>query len=485
MMDKYKAVAITKLGLSEMKSKLKIDFTSGTDMLGPLHLAKSSEQDKLDFQIRIRETSPQPSTEIMLPVESATYDLDKLLSRLDITRDKLFWIHPRAGGTLRRHIVDMLIANLDERKPLIQILVGPRQVGKTTAVKHLIKEWSDDTHYATADSFVGDFAPWLHKNWQAALQKGENTLLVLDEIQKVTNWKEHVKMLWDKTKGRGIKVVLLGSTSLNDCLMGHETESLAGRFITNYVPHWSYPETREAFDTSVEEFTLLGGYPKAMEFSSDHEKWFEYVGRSIINPIIDVDIFQQGNFKKIENLRRAFKVLSQNLNGDVNYSRLLKEIQQTGNIDIVKRYLNGYYGSFLMSPISNIDDHGNIDSRKHSKLMVNCSAVYTYGRGSLTKLSEDPTRFKQSVASELKRIPNNSFGYWQKSEDVGMDFIIKTTDNSVFGIDVEGTEKPWSASRSYDSFRKTFKGARIVSLNTDNYGDFLIGQRAFLEASAI
>ena len=478
-------MAITKLSVPELRTKLGIKFTKSEDVLGPLFLAKNAENDSLKFQIRIRETSPAPSTEIMLPEGASSNDLDELLKRMTISRRELFWIHPRVGGTLRRHVVDMLISNLDESEPLVQILVGPRQVGKTTAVKHLINEWSAGFHYATADSVVDDFEPWLQRQWQKALLMGEGTLLVLDEIQKVENWREHIKALWDKTKNRGIKVVILGSTSLNHCLTDQKKESFAGRFFPIYVPHWSFPETKEAFGSTVDEFSLFGGYPKAMEYLSEQSKWFDYVGKSIINPIINVDIYQQGKFTNIDNLRRAFKVFCQHAFTEINYTSLLKEIQQSGNTDIVKKYLGGYYDSFLMSPVHLIDDNGNVDTRKQPNLMMNCSAVYTFGTNKIEGFSDDPVLFRQSIAGELKRIPNKSFGYWQKSEDVGMDLFIRTTDNNVFGVVIEGAKSKWSATKSYDSFRKTFKNGRIVTINPDNYSSFLEGQRAFLEVSAI
>ena len=179
-MDKFKVMAITYLELPEITAKLGLEFKKSYDVLGPLHLARGILNGSIQYQIRIRETSPKPSTEIMLITETAVNDLDAILKALNLTRKELFWIHPRAGGTLRRYVVDLLIANLEEPKPLVQILVGPRQVGKTTSVKHLIKEWDARTHYISADNIVDDYGPWLEKQWQEALQKGEGTLLVID-----------------------------------------------------------------------------------------------------------------------------------------------------------------------------------------------------------------------------------------------------------------------------------------------------------------
>jgi predicted AAA+ superfamily ATPase len=448
-------------------------------------LAKGVVNESVEFQIRIRETSPKPATEIMLPIATAVADLDVILKELKINRKDLFWIHPRAGGTLRRHVVDVLIANLEEQRPLVQTLIGPRQVGKTTSVEHLMKEWGAAAHYASADSIVDDYGPWLEGQWQEALQKGEGSLLVIDEIQKIENWQEHVKLLWDKTQARGLRVVLLGSTSLNHCLTPSGRESLAGRFNSIYVPHWSFLETREAFGVNSTDYSLFGGYPKAMELSANKDKWSEYVGKSIINPIIDVDIYQLGNFKRIESLRRAFKVFCNEVSTEINYTHFLKEIQHTGNTEIVKRYLEGYYDSFLLSPINLVDDNGNLDYRANPKLMTNCPAVYTFGRSSFDDFSKDSVRFQQSVAGELKRIPNLTFGHWKKSETVGMDFFLKTTDNNTFGVFIEDEKGVRSATKSYDLFRKTFKGSRILSINQGNFSSLLEGQRAFLEMASI
>lgn len=484
-MEKFKALAITYLKAEEVKAKLKIEFKKSSDMLGPLYIGENPKGSDVLYRIRIRENSPQPSTEIMLLEENATNDLKIILKSLSISKDDLFWVHPRAGGTLRRSVVDNLIANLEQDEPLIQLLIGPRQVGKTTAVEHLMREWEYGKYYASADSIVDDYGPWLESIWQGALGKGEGTLLIIDEIQKIDNWVEKVKLLWDKTKKKGIRVVVLGSTSLTHFLTNSGSESLAGRFNTLYVPHWSSPETTEAFGTSFSHFSLYGGYPKAMELSQDPQKWNDYLGQSIINPIIDVDIFQLGNFKKIESLRRAFKIFCQEAYQEINYKHLLNEIQQTGNIDIIKKYLDGYYDSFLFSNLKHIDDNGNEDSRSNSILMANCPAIYSFGRNSFNSVSADEIRFQHSVAHELKRVAHLSFGYWQKSDDVKMDFFIKTKDNKQFGVFLDVNRRAGSSTKSYDQFRKTFKEARVVSITPDNLKDFSKGPRAFLENISI
>jgi len=348
-----------------------------------------------------------------------------------------------------------------------------------------MNEWHAPTHYATAVGIVDEHNAWLEDQWSSALRKGKDTLLVIDEIQKVPDWKELVKFLWDKTKSRGIKVVLLGSTSLTDLLGSRSKESMAGRFIPLYVPHWSYAETAEAFGVDAATYSLFGGYPKAMEFVENPAKWQEYLGGSIVNPIIDVDIYQQGGFQDVSRLRRAFRVFCEAADDEINYTKCLRKIQPKGNTEIVKRYLNGYFDSFLMHPIYSIDDEGHQDTSRNPKLMLSCPAIYTFGRNQFQKPDEDRVRFRQAVACELHQIPHKSFGHWKSDSGEGMDLYIRTVDGHVFGVAIGEGKASSTKSKGRDAFRKTFKNARVVSINCENFADFIKGQRAFLESTAI
>ena len=87
--------------------------------------------------------------------------------------------------TFQRSFVSQLAQRLRADSVRIQVLVGPRQVGKTTGVQQLINQYELTAHYANADDlFVGDRS-WLIEQWQQALLLGEGALLVIDAIQKV------------------------------------------------------------------------------------------------------------------------------------------------------------------------------------------------------------------------------------------------------------------------------------------------------------
>lgn len=160
-------------------------------------------------------------------------------------------------------IVDVM----NEPKRFIQVLVGPRQVGKTTLIHQLLKKINKPYIFESADGVVASDNTWIEKIWNNARQtvKGynfEEHLLIIDEIQKIDNWSEIVKRLWDEDirNGLNIKVILLGSSRL--LIQKGLTESLAGRFELTYLGHWSFTEMEKAFGFTAEQYVWFGGYPQ-------------------------------------------------------------------------------------------------------------------------------------------------------------------------------------------------------------------------------
>ena len=158
---------------------------------------------------------------------------------------------------LRREKVPILKARLMEARRFIQVIVGPRQVGKTTMVRTVLQELSSPSIFASADEVAVPGGAWIEQQWERArqlLQTHPDAILALDEIQKVSNWSESVKRLWDADSASGcnLKVVLLGSARL--LVQRGLTESLAGRFEMIAVSHWSYAEMKAEFGFSVEQY---------------------------------------------------------------------------------------------------------------------------------------------------------------------------------------------------------------------------------------
>jgi predicted AAA+ superfamily ATPase len=166
---------------------------------------------------------------------------------------------------IKRTMFQSLYARLQEQRSFIQVVAGPRQVGKTTLVNQVVEACDQPYHYASADDPGINDKIWLEQQWEVARirskQQQKPVLLVLDEIQKISDWSNLVKKLWDEDSRTGaqIKVVLLGSAPL--LIQKGLTESLAGRFEILHLTHWSFSEMKEAFGWDLNHYLFYGGYP--------------------------------------------------------------------------------------------------------------------------------------------------------------------------------------------------------------------------------
>lgn len=224
------------------------------------------------------------------------------------------------------------------------MIYGPRQVGKTTLVQQILAKTSIPHLYATADAVLNDQETWITSQWETARirVKNENSgefILVLDEIQKIANWSEHVKREWDTDTQAGlkIKVILLGSSRL--LLLQGLTESLTGRFESIYLPHWSYSEMREIADLTAEEYIWFGGYPGSAPLMKDEKRWKDYMINSIIETSISRDILMLTRVDKPAVMRQLFEIGCSYSGQIVSFTKILGQLQNAGNTTTLSHYL--------------------------------------------------------------------------------------------------------------------------------------------------
>jgi uncharacterized protein len=260
----------------------------------------------------------------------------------------------KAGGIamFKRSILATILARLREPRRFIQVLAGPRQVGKTTLAQQAMAELTIPCHYASADDAATGSAIWLEQQWDLgrirARQDG-GALLVLDEIQKIPRWSETVKRLWeeDGRAGGGLKVMLLGSSQL--LLAQGLTESLAGRFEVMPVRHWTLTEMKDAFGLSLEQYLFFGGYPGAAPLIDDRQRWGRYIVDSLIESTISRDILMMTRVDKPALLRRLFK-LGCDYSGQVlSYQKMVGQLQDVGNTTTLAHYLDLLEGAGMVA----------------------------------------------------------------------------------------------------------------------------------------
>lgn len=244
-----------------------------------------------------------------------------------------------------RPYLQELIKKIKEPRRFIQVVMGPRQVGKTTLVVQLTEKIAVPCHFVSADAIAAINTTWLEQQWGAARaimdqQKVPELLLVIDEIQKIEQWSEAVKLLWDEDsrKKRNIKVILLGSSRL--LLQRGLMESLAGRFESMYLGHWSFAEMQEAFGWNADQYVWFGGYPGSAALAEDENRWKTYVHQSLIETSISKDILMLTRVDKPALMKRLFEIGCLYSGQILSYTKMLGQLQDAGNTTTLSHYLN-------------------------------------------------------------------------------------------------------------------------------------------------
>lgn len=254
-----------------------------------------------------------------------------------------------------RPVLENIINRINAPRKFIQVLSGARQTGKTTLTQQLLPQIKIPTHYATADEPSVPSHSWIDQQWEKArLLLNKNTkgsLLILDEIQKISGWSQRVKYLWDEDTrlGHNIKLLVLGSAPL--LVQKGLTESLAGRFETISITHWSFSELQEAFDFSVEEAVYFGAYPGAAELIKDENRWRRYIRDALIETTISRDILLLSRVDKPALLRRLFQLGCEYSSQILSYQKMLGQLQDAGNTTTLAHYLELLYGAGMLTGI--------------------------------------------------------------------------------------------------------------------------------------
>ena len=245
----------------------------------------------------------------------------------------------------KRSIYHTIIKRMEEHRMFIQVVMGPRQIGKSTVVKQVLDDLGKPYLLYSADTIPSTSPKWISECWanarlQMRAQQLEEMILVIDEVQKLKNWSEYVKKEWDADSLNHInlKVILLGSSRV--LLEKGLAESLMGRYEEIRMSHWSYPEMREAFNMSLEQYIYYGGYPGAAQLIEDEERWANYVNGAIIDATINKDILMDSPISKPALLRQTFE-LSVAYSGKIlSLTKMLGALQDAGNTVTLAGYLN-------------------------------------------------------------------------------------------------------------------------------------------------
>lgn len=376
---------------------------------------------------------------------------------------------------MQRPQYQILNRRIREPRTSIQVLVGPRQVGKTTLVDQLLKLSSLPSYSVSADNTANVGSSWLEQQWETARIKFKQSgasefIFAIDEIQKIPNWSEGVKDNWDKDTKSGIslKVILLGSSRL--LLQQGLTESLAGRFELTYLGHWSFPEMQEAFGFEAEQFAWFGGYPGAAQWITDEYRWKKYVTDALIEPSISRDILSLTRVDKPALLRRLFELGCVFSGQILSYNKVLGQLYDAGNSTTLAHYLNLLDSAGLLAGLEKFS--GNLIRQKQSspKFQVhNTALISSQMPETLTEARTMPEKWGRIVESAVgahlinfSRQEGFRLYYWREANSE-VDFIIQLHGKT---LAIEVKSGTIQRHKGMDAFRKKYNPEKIILVGT-------------------
>lgn len=366
-----------------------------------------------------------------------------------------------------------LASRMRESRQFIQMLVGPRQVGKTTSLQQVFDKLSLPSHYATADAAMLRSAVWLEEQWAIArglhADGGQPVLLAIDEVQKVGDWSERVKRLWDEDTfaGRDIRVVMTGSSPL--LMQKGLSESLAGRFEIIHYTHWVWPECRDAFGWNLDTFIFYGGYPGSASLVNDFDRWRSYILDSIIETTVSRDILLMSRIEKPALLRRLFSLACEYAGRELSFEKMVGALQDAGNTTTVATYLDLLDAAELVTGLQKYAGDAARRRRSTPKLAVHNTALITAITGrSFEQTRQDSEAWGHLVDAAVganllarTRASHVPVHYWRMKKggvDMEVDYVVEL-DDCIRAVEVKSVLTSGGLV-GLESFREAF-GSRV------------------------
>lgn len=379
-----------------------------------------------------------------------------------------------------RPVYQTIMERLQEPRKFIQVLAGPRQVGKTTLASQVAQSTHLETHYASADDPVLKDSSWIEQQWEIgrlrAKDAPQGALLILDEVQKIPHWSEVIKNLWDQDSFHQInfKVILLGSSGL--LIQKGLTESLAGRFEVVPITHWSFGECKECFGWTVDQYIYFGGYPGAASLIDDEKRWSRYISDSLIETSISRDIMLMTRIHKPAILRRLFELGCAYSGQILSYQKTLGQLQDIGNIATVAHYLDLIASAGLLVGLPKFSHEPVRQKASSPKFQVMNTGLITAQHAFSFKQSQDNRElWGRLVESAVgAHLVNSTIGtktkisYWREGNKE-VDFIMSNGD-AVIPIEVKSSKKRVSLSgielfsKKFPSTKKLLVGGQGISI---------------------
>lgn len=366
----------------------------------------------------------------------------------------------------KRSQLAVLQSRMAEPRRTIHVVMGPRQVGKSTMIDQFVENIKSPYSLFTADGQGKTNLAWISEKWHETrtrmmLYNEEEHILIIDEIQKITGWSEIVKKEWDQDtrEKRNLKVILLGSSRL--LIQKGLEESLEGRYETLKMGYWEWDEMRNAFGFTMEQFIYFGGFPGLAPYINDEDRWRKMMEDSIIGPIFNHDILNVEEIRNPALLRQVFEIGSIYSSQEMSLTKM-QGVINSGTVPTISSYLHTLDETMLVKPLQKFDNSTIKTKNSVPKLQSynnafrNCYCQHTFEEALLNK-TEWGRQVESAVGAYLAgRSVIDSFQllFWRDNKKNECDYILKKGEKL---IAIEVKSGSTDNTKGYYEFKKKFE----------------------------
>lgn len=253
---------------------------------------------------------------------------------------------------------DELLRRLSEQPPArVQVLTGPRQVGKTTMLLDIAERWGEFGVYLAGDAPEAALPGWWEAQWRRVvdLARRGRALLLVDEVQYLPQWSRLIKSAIDEAYRLDLPlhVVISGSAAL--AVNTGARETMAGRFERLVLRQWTPRDMARAFgleqDEAVERYVRFGSFPGSTGIIDDLPRWRSYVRDSIMDPAIGRDLMALQPVRKPALLRQVYAVATGHPAEVISLQKIAGSLSESGTSETIAHYLQLLDEAYLVSAL--------------------------------------------------------------------------------------------------------------------------------------
>lgn len=249
----------------------------------------------------------------------------------------------------------------------IQLLTGPRQVGKTTLLLDLEQQLQPMVRYAACDGPAASLPGFWERLWAEAERVASGgaphgrAVVLIDEVERLADWASRLKSVWDDFQRRRMPVDLVATGSSALHLVSGSKESLAGRFERLTLAHWTARSTSTTFGIperdAVDLLVTRGAYPGAFGMRDDPARHTAYLRDAIVEPAIGRDLVALAQVRRPALLRQIFALACASPASIVSLQKLQGQLQDRGALATIAQYLVLLEEAYLVAALPKFSDH--------------------------------------------------------------------------------------------------------------------------------